>query len=478
MKFWQKTFISVMVLFIIAFDLTAWLIVRESTKQLQINEIQTVKNEYYIIKNSISERLKSASKYYTELNADNITQYLIPYAQYYEQQGISMVLSIDGVQSYNNFHEDVDLPAPGEDIEFLNINDNSYLLISESMDLQNHKIQFIYIKDESALSHYRHEMAVYAIRISIVISCVLAAFLIFFLLMLTRPLRMLNKGADEITKGRYQQRVNIKNRDEIGEFAAKFNLMAEHIEQHIDQLTEVSAEKQRFIDYFSHEMRTPVAAIVGYAELLKYAELDEDKRLMALDYIMNQGTRLQNLSAKLLQLSVLKKKDYDKQAISLDNMFKNIEDGLMPAYQHKDVKFHYRLAYDLIYGDPDLLQCLFQNLVENAVKACSQGGNIMIQSIMENSRQKVTIADDGVGIPADDIPYLFEPFYRVDKSRARKYGGAGLGLALCKGICDIHQAEIRVRSNDKSLIWEKGTEITIYFTTNLQHDDTSAILSV
>lgn len=464
MKFWQKAYFCIIIFFLIAFDITSYLIVEKSYEMNKSNEISTSENEYYILAKSISDRLESVSKYFVTLNKENIHQYIKPYADYYMYQNIFIETYIEDQLAFSNFdhnplsYKDLAPKTTSTIIQYKYLNDKPYLCISDSFKVSDSNITFVYIKDESKLVITYNEIKDYTLKISLMISSILSFLLIIMLLGLTHPIRKLNKGAKEITKGNYHQRVLIKGNDEIGEFASNFNKMADHVEEKIDRLLEVSEEKQRFIDNFSHEMRTPTAAIIGYGELLKNADISEEQRVCAINYIIDQGTRLQNLSLKLLELSSMKHGTYDMKIISIKEILNRVQLSLSDFYIEKAIHIQLHIGYDAIYGDEDLLESLFQNLLENSIKALEHNGCIDIYSDKTKQGVCVTITDDGPGIGLQDIPFVLEPFYRVDKSRSRKHGGTGLGLSICKNICDIHNAKLDFESKDS------GTIVKVLFT--------------
>jgi signal transduction histidine kinase len=186
----------------------------------------------------------------------------------------------------------------------------------------------------------------YAVKTGAAVSICLSIPLVIILLGLTRPIRALNKAAIEIAGGNYQKRAVIKSHDEIGEFSAIFNDMADHIETHIEELSRITEEKQRFIDNLSHEMRTPIAAILGYAELLRAADIGEEDRLTATDYIISQSLRLQNLSAKLLQLSSMKNDVIKMEPVYISGIIERVQNTLRDLCEEKNITFEMRLNAD------------------------------------------------------------------------------------------------------------------------------------
>jgi len=466
MKFWQKAFICVIVCFLIGFDITSYMIVRKNYEMSKANEIATADNEHYTIRKSLTERILSASQYYTSLNPDNVPQYIEPYAMYYQTQKIYIALYQNNVPVYTSFTGDLpqlsDMPFVfGEKyVQFRNMDGKQYLLIASYLDNLESDFVFVYIKDEENLVKHWQNSANYAIKIGAAVSVVLSVILILMLLGLTRPISILNKAAGEIAKGNYQKRVTIKSRDEFGEFSRIFDNMADNIETHIEKLSHITEEKQRFIDNLSHEMRTPVAAVLGYGELLKNADIGQEERLMAIDYIINQSLRLQNLSAKLLQLSSMKEDVIKMEAVYIGSIIERAQNTLYRLIKEKNIVFEINLKAEMVIGDIDLLESLFQNFFENAIRALSQNGKIKICSEYAGDDIIVTIEDNGPGMPQSELQKIFEPFYRIDKARTRTHGGAGLGLSICRQICDIHNAELVITSEP-----EKGTQIQINFTT-------------
>lgn len=466
MKLWQKTFLCTILCFLIGFDITAVMIVHQSYEMSRTNEIETAKNEQYIIRESISDRLITVAGYYTELNAYNMIQYLRPYVEYYQRQGIFIALFEDGESIYTNFtyplpdSADLNIARGEKYIQLYQSGGGQYLLIADHMNIPGSNYVFVYIKDESVLMEYWQGIADFTVRTGTIVSVVLAVGLILMFIGLTRPISKLNKAAGEIIKGNYHNRVTVKSNDEIGEFALLFNDMTAGIEKHVEQLSRLTEEKQRFIDNLSHEMRTPVAAISGYGELLKSADLEPEERLMAIDYIISQSRRLGNLSSKLLQLSSLNHENIRMEPIDIGGIIRSAGQTLQGLMKEKSISWDPELeGAGRIIGDADLVESLFQNLFENAVKSMTQGGRLGVSVERPEGHTLVTVTDNGPGIPDEEISRIFEPFYRVDKARTSASGGVGLGLSICRKICDVHQAGFTVQSK-----LTVGTTITVDFT--------------
>ncbi len=472
MRFWQKAFLCTIVVFLVAFDLVTFLLVKKSYSLNRENIYALAENERNIIQKSLYERLFNISGYYADLNADNLKMYVSPYGAYYKDQKIYMELYKGNVPVYSNFPHTMEgssknLPEnsignstgnsmegrPELDIEpgqkstvERTVGGISYLFITGYLGEPFSDLKFVYIKDIQDLTDYRNKMLNYAVVISVIVSGILSVLIIAMLLKLTAPIRKLNRTAKEIADGHYQKRVEVKSRDEIGEFASNFNAMADSVEAHIRKLSELTEERQRFINNLAHEMRTPVTAIIGYAEFLKCANYSREEGIKAIDYIIHQGERMKNMASKLLDLSRLNNADIELETVDVGEIIENVEQTLMQSINEKKVNITKDLQVTEIEGDKDLMESFMQNVIENAVRALPAGGKVEIKTYDNGKESILSVSDNGMGMSEDELKKIFEPFYRVDKSRSRAYGGAGLGLALCKRICELHNAEMNITS--------------------------------
>lgn len=266
---------------------------------------------------------------------------------------------------------------------------------------------------------------------------------------LTRPLYVLSETASEIAGGDLSRRAEIHTEDEIRDLAGEFNRMADHLENMIGRLKEENESKERFIDSFSHELKTPVTSILGYADLIRGGDLEKEEQMAAADYIVKEARRLERLSMKLLDLAVLKNRDFCRNRISPGSVIREILEPMVPVYEKKNIRLILDLAEGGCMADPDLLCLLVRNLVENSLHALPEaGGRIWVRLRMTRCGCRILVCDDGRGIPEHSMKHLTEAFYRVDRSRSRKAGGAGIGLALCREIVEIHGGTIRFRSRE------------------------------
>lgn len=178
----------------------------------------------------------------------------------------------------------------------------------------------------------------------------------------------------------------------------------------------------------------------------------------AADYIYSEGKRLESLSKKLLKLVGIDRQNCNFSKIPVSKLMKEVERVTADMLERKRINFEMCFEDGHIYGEYDLLVSLFVNFIDNARKAVSEKGNIVVSGKNVSDGYEVSVRDEGIGIPEDEINKITEAFYMVDKSRARKEGGAGLGLSLCSKIVSIHNADWTIKSRQG-----EGTEVIVVF---------------
>lgn len=274
---------------------------------------------------------------------------------------------------------------------------------------------------------------------------------------LTRYLRKLTKAAKEIGAGNLAYRSKINSQDEIGELAKAFDKMAEKLEENITLLKESAEQKERFMGAFTHELKTPMTSIIGYADLLRTQKLNKTDQAEALDYIFTEGKRLENMSLKMLDLFVADKKEVFLREASPAGLANYTVKHLKNVYEKVNIRIDVQAEEGTCLLEPDLFQTLLINLLDNAKKAMEQGGKIVLVVKMCPQGCILSIIDEGKGIPQSALKHLTEAFYRVDKARARSKGSAGLGLALCEKIVELHHGHMEFCSEVGV-----GTMVTVY----------------
>lgn len=276
-----------------------------------------------------------------------------------------------------------------------------------------------------------------------VVMFIMSFFLFQFLNIIFRPLRQISSTSAKIANGNYGSRIPVHGKDEISSVAYNFNLMARQVEMQIQQLEDAAEQKQQFIDNFSHELRIPLTAIYGYAEYIQKALMSEEERYECTQFIMSECSRLQNMAYQLLDMALLSRDEMKNGDCSLKELFVQSEKAMHMRAAEKRIRLTYALSQEyIVRGNMEQLLILTNNLIDNAIKASRPEEEIRILAYSEESNIIVEVEDHGIGMETEQVPRIKEAFYRVDKARSRAAGGAGLGLAICEKIIQIHHADM------------------------------------
>ena len=338
-------------------------------------------------------------------------------------------------------------------------NNNYYLQLCSSMDINTENLdisQMDIVYDitsvYAARAQEQNTFRLLLIAIFVVgsITSMIAASL------LTKPLEKLSSLAQHISNGDYSARLHIHSGDEIEALANDFNNMADTIEDNISELHFSMEKQEQFMGSFAHELKTPMTSIIGYADLLRSQNMSEDETNEAANYIFSEGKRLESLSLKLLDLLVVKNQETILTPTDPALAIRNVINVMKPelAKEHITLKSSCRKGCCMM--DIDLFQSLIINIIDNARKAIDDNGLIHVAGTVRDDNYVIIIKDNGRGMPPEEITRISEAFYRIDKSRSRAQGGAGLGLAICSKIAEIHQAKIKYKS-----AVGRGTVVTI-----------------
>jgi len=273
---------------------------------------------------------------------------------------------------------------------------------------------------------------------------------------LTSPLRRLSRVTRTIASGDLSCRSALSGKDEIGVLASDFNNMTDRLEQNINEMKDTMRRQEEFMGGFAHELKTPMTSIIGYADLLRGHTMSDDDKRDAANYIFMEGRRLEVLSLKLLDLIVLKKRDFTFLPMRISHIVEDAAQLLKPVLEKRNVQLSYDCDSGACLLEPDLFMSLLLNLIDNARKALDAGGEVNIRSRTSEGMCAISVTDNGRGIPEEELSKIKDAFYRVDKSRSRAQGGVGLGLRLCDEIAAIHGGEISFESEPG-----KGTTVTI-----------------
>ena len=331
--------------------------------------------------------------------------------------------------------------------------------------------QNIFIETTKYISPIFTEYLNHVKKIQIWSAAILAVSTVFILItvhFISKPLNKLTSLSAKIAKGDITERIKLnrfaKSIKEIDMLADSFNNMAECNEKYISQLKEEYKKQEEFTGSFTHELKTPLTTIIGYSDLLRTYDLPQNERRMYAEYIYKEGKRLESLSIHLLNLLVMNNNNFTLMEVKTEVLAYDLKSATAFLPQKYGVSLDFYLAKDSVICEPSLLKTLIINLMDNGSKASEKGSRVTVVGKREQGFYVIQVIDHGMGIPENEIKKITEPFYMVDKSRARKQGGAGLGLALCSKIALIHGTSLEITSQ-----LGKGTTVSF----KLKRADTS-----
>ncbi|MCG3419731.1 sensor histidine kinase [Oceanobacillus jordanicus] len=260
--------------------------------------------------------------------------------------------------------------------------------------------------------------------------------------LITKPLVKMKKATEQLSKGRHKVELHTDRRDELGELAASITKLS-------DDLERLKKERNEFLASISHELRTPLTYLKGYADIISRGGISNNERNDYIEIIREETEQLAVLIKNLFDLAKMDQNKFtiNKEDVVFGKLIRTITERIRPVFEEKNITFSVRCPSHIIaYVDPERIQQVLLNILDNAKKHTSRGKQISLE-VSQNKHEIITIISDvGEGIPEEDLPYIFERLYRVEKSRSRLSGGTGLGLTIAKEIVEFHGGTIEVRS--------------------------------
>ena len=308
---------------------------------------------------------------------------------------------------------------------------------------------------QMVIGSYILGLSIRSIIIILIISALVGLFFIWFI---TKKLNAIVLGIREFQSGNFNARIPVKNQDELDNIGLVFNEMAGTISKNIRELKETDEFRKELISNVSHDLRTPVASIQGYAEtlLLKKDKIAPEDQTKYLEIIYTSCERLKTLVSELFELSKLQTNQVklNPEPFSIAELVSDIANKYRIISQKKGISINAFVPKEntMVEADILLIDRVLQNLIDNAIRFCREGDYINIEIHSgEEGKIEIKIADSGEGINADELPFIFERYYK-----GKKYSeSTGLGLAIVKKIIDLHHSDIQVFS-----LPGKGTTFT------------------
>jgi signal transduction histidine kinase len=291
------------------------------------------------------------------------------------------------------------------------------------------------------------------LKVSLVILFLSLLLVFVFSWLLTKRIRTLFRAMRTLGGGRYDYRVDVRGGDEISGLASEFNMLAERLEK-------TESMRQRFVSDASHELKTPLAAIKLLTDsILQNEGMDGETMREFMQDIGSEADRLTRTTEKLMNITRLEAPD---TAGGVTDMKRVVEKAILmleTLAANKGVRLDVRLSERCFVnaGADDLHQIVF-NLVENAIKYNVEKGSVTVLLFKRDKTVRFIVNDTGIGIPDEDLPFIFDRFYRVDKSRESEIGGSGLGLSIVKDVVDRHGGTIKASHREHG-----GTSFEVVF---------------
>jgi signal transduction histidine kinase len=328
-----------------------------------------------------------------------------------------------------------------------------YIATASPIKINNKTLGTVYmfentkdIKDMIArLQHHFYIAGVISVLFSIITVFALSKFI-------TIPLIKMKQATRKLSQGDFSVKLGAHSRDELGQLGTSIQTLA-------NELQRLKQERNEFLSSISHELQTPLMYLKGYADVAKRPLNSEEERNKYLTIIQEEAQRLSQLVKDLFQLAQLDQHTFliQKQNVKLYPYLHNIIQHFDLALKEKEIQLHFDCPQETELNiDPERFQQVVVNLLDNALKYSKSETEISVLVREQPKKVMITFKDQGIGIPPDDLPYVFDKLYRVEKSRSRKSGGYGLGLSIVKEIVEAHGGEVAIKSGVG-----KGTTVEI-----------------
>ncbi len=265
----------------------------------------------------------------------------------------------------------------------------------------------------------------------------------FFSKRITAPIKAIRKAADDFSCGNFDRRIDIKVKNELYFLAESFNQMA-------DSLSTVEKMRASFISDISHELRTPMTTITGFVQGILDGTIPVEKQNQYLEIVLDETKRLSKLVSDLLENSRYNSDEakLEKTSFDINEQIRITIIGFEKRFSEKNIilSADFKNDNEIVYADKDAIKRVLTNLIDNAIKFTYNGGRIDIKTTSDDSKVKVTVWNEGEGVPKEVSNFIFERFYKFDKSRSLNKNGVGLGLSIVKSILNKHGEKIYLNS--------------------------------
>ena len=458
MKLWQKIFLWTLFLVMLSVSTIGILLLKNDFNSSMKRQTEnTISEHKYMISNInnriIAERLQSNSILLSEKQIINVMNAIFENSSTKETTVVAL-LNTYNEMLYNNSKISIQeqlLDSISESdkntlhSQVVKSENDIRLIVASLITLEKQDFIFVTSTDITGIYESYSNQFEYAKYLCILLSLISAFFLLILVKVLLRPLANINTTTHAIAAGDYGKRIEIKRYDELGELAENMNIMADSVEENITLLQETAENRRQFINNLSHEMKTPLTSILGFSDIIRIKrnisveELSEYSNI-----IFEEATRLKNLSGKLMEIITVGETNLEFCNVNSAELFSQIELVMKPILEKHDMSLAITCDSCMLHIDLELFKSMIFNIIDNSIKASKKDSKIYLTGSFHEDSFDISIIDNGIGIDEKELGKITEPFYMIDKARSRKAGGAGLGLALCKRIAEIHHADFEI----------------------------------
>lgn len=468
MKFWQKAFLILLVVFVVTFNVSMVIVLHFTYKQELGSAREKALGEAYFMTSALTSDFTNMESL-GNVSIENKRSAFKVYKDYYEQKKICLGLFREEATLESNLPE---IKIPVEQVSEKSLQDENvqstwaeleiepgiqkvwiqqnqqekYLIVMSRLLAPYEAYKLCYAYEISDLEKSNHQLMQMAMCVDLVMLALLGIILLLVLTKLTKPLTQLQKCTAEIAAGNFGETVEVKGQDEIADLGKQFNEMSLKIYDQMELLQEENRKKQLLIDNMAHEFRTPLTSILGYAQYLMMANLNEEERLESIGYVISETNRLQKLSQTILYMADIREDQLEISLIKVKEVIDYLQALFDQQQPYKGITFTATSEVEFIKGNQVMLESLLINLIENGMRACGASGKVSLRITKEEDQVLIQVKDTGIGMSEEELTKIQEPFYRIDKARSRKMGGVGLGVTLCQQIVSLHSAQIHYAS--------------------------------
>lgn len=461
MKFSLKIVLGTCIIIAICFSLGGIFMIQKNFSVAYDNAVQAFSKQHIVNRYSLELNIRSAMESGREFSDSMVSEFADKMVSYGSEKSEAILQNGKGKVIFSSIR-DIDRKTQNYInrkegyYEIYEKREKHYFLIGSKIRVSENVITMVnrFDMSDTFAERDRQTQTFFLIDVCIImIAFILVWFLSFYL---TRNIKKLSQISSKISGGKYGIRTDIKSKDEIGELSKNFDIMARSVEEHIEKLEKDVEAREQFVSDFSHELKTPMTSMMGYSKMLLGDSLTEEQQYIAAEYIYRECKRLKRLSVTLLKMLEITEEKIEYKWLYTNLIVENIEKICFHHMMYSTLEIN--MEQGQIFTDADLLITLVRNLVENADKACKDrdGGKVCLNGTVRSSKYLISVRDNGCGMAENEIEKVTDAFYMIDKARDRTIGGTGIGLYICKKICEALEIEMTIKS-----ILNKGTEIEL-----------------